>query len=88
MPEPIPVVLLGRLAVDKQWQGRGLGADLLQDATLRTFAAAQSLGVRALLVHAISDEAKTFYERSGFRPSPIEPMTLMITIDELRSLIA
>ena len=82
MPEPVPVVLLGRLAVDRAWQGRGLGADLLRDAVLRTLGAAGTIGVRAILVHAISEDAKLFYERHGFRASPVEPMTLMITIEE------
>ena len=82
MPEPVPVVLIGRLAVDKAWQGQGLGADLLQDAVLRVIAAAELIGVRAILVHAASQGAKAFYEKLGFRASPVEPMTLMITIEE------
>jgi GNAT superfamily N-acetyltransferase len=82
MPDPVPVLLLGRLAVDRGWHGRGLGADLLYDAVLRALGAAESVGVRAILVHAISAEAKAFYEKHGFRASPVEPMTLMITIDE------
>jgi GNAT superfamily N-acetyltransferase len=57
MPNPVPVVLLGRLAIDRTWQGKGLGADLLRDAVLRTVGAAETIGVRAMLVHAISDEA-------------------------------
>jgi GNAT superfamily N-acetyltransferase len=87
MPDPIPIVLLGRLAIDRTWQGRGLGADLLRDAMLRVLAAGERIGVRAMLVHAISDQAKTFYERSGFRVSPIEPMTLMITLAETRRML-
>jgi predicted N-acetyltransferase YhbS len=87
MPDPVPVVLLGRLAVDRTWQGKGLGADLLRDAVLRTVAAAGAIGVRAMLVHAISEDAKTFYERHGFRSSPIEPMMLMITLEEAQRLI-
>jgi GNAT superfamily N-acetyltransferase len=82
MPDPVPVVLLGRLAVDGRWQGKGLGSSMLRDAVLRTLAAADTLGIRALLVHAISDEARAFYEKHGFRPSPVEPMTLMITMNE------
>ena len=82
MPDPVPVVLLGRLAIDSASQGKGLGADLLRDAVLRTLGAAESIGVRALLVHALSDKAKAFYQRYGFHPSPIEPMTLMITLAE------
>jgi GNAT superfamily N-acetyltransferase len=87
MPEPIPVVLLGRLAVDRSWQGKGIGADLLRDAVLRVLAAAETIGVRAILVHAISEEAKALYERHGFHASPIEPMTLMITMEEARRIL-
>lgn len=88
MPDPVPVALLGRLAIDTGWQGRGLGLALLRDAILRVLGAAETIGVRPLLVHAISDEARAFYERCGFRPSPVEPMTLMITIDEARRMLA
>jgi GNAT superfamily N-acetyltransferase len=87
MPDPVPALLLGRLAVDRAWQGKGLGADLLSDAVLRAVGAAETIGVRAILVDAISDEAKAFYEKHGFRSSPIEPMTLMITIEEARSML-
>jgi GNAT superfamily N-acetyltransferase len=87
MPDPAPVILLGRLAVDRGWQGKGLAADLLADAVLRTLGAAETIGVRAMLVHAISDEARRFYEKHGFRASPVEPMTLMITIDEARRML-
>lgn len=82
MPEPVPAVLIGRLAVDEAWRGHGLGADLLRDAVLRIVTAAATVGVRAILVHAISEEAKAFYERHGFSSSPAEPMMLMITIEE------
>ena len=71
----------------RHWQGRGLGAALLRDAVLRVIGAAETIGVRALLVHAISEEAKAFYERWGFRPSAIEPMTLMITIEEAQRML-
>jgi GNAT superfamily N-acetyltransferase len=87
MPNPVPILLLGRLAVDREWQGKGLGADLLADAVLRSIGAAKSVGVRAILVHAISDEARTFYEKHGFRPSPVEPMTLMVTIEEAQGML-
>ena len=80
MPDPVPVMVLGRLAVDRAYQGRGLGEGLLRDALLRTLQAAQIGGIRAILVHAISEEAKRFYERHGFVASPIDPMTLMITV--------
>ncbi len=88
MPNPVPAVLLGRLAVDRAWQGKGLGADLLADAVLRVVAAAGLIGARAILVHAISQPAKAFYEKHGFRPSSVDPMTLMITIDEAERMIA
>ena len=88
MPDPVPALLLGRLAVDQAWSGKGLGADLLSDAILRAIGAAESIGVRAILVHAISDTAKAFYERHGFRSSPVEPMTLMVTIDEARRMLS
>jgi GNAT superfamily N-acetyltransferase len=80
MPDPVPVMVLGRLAVDRAYQGRGLGAGLLRDAILRTVQAAGIAGIRAILVHAISEDAKRFYERSGFVASTVEPMTLMITV--------
>jgi GNAT superfamily N-acetyltransferase len=87
MPNPVPVILLGRLAVDRAWQGKGLAADLLADAVLRALGAAETIGVRAMLVHAISEDAKRFYGKHGFRASPIEPMTLMITVDEARRML-
>jgi GNAT superfamily N-acetyltransferase len=87
MPDPAPVILLGRLAVDRRWQGKGIAADLLADAVLRTLGAAQTVGVRAMLVHAISEDAKRFYEKHGFRASPVEPMTLMITTDEAKRML-
>lgn len=80
MPDPIPVAVLGRLAVDQRWQGKGLGAALLQDAALRAAQAAAILGVRGLLVHAISEEAKGFYEHYGFAASPNDPMTLVLSL--------
>jgi len=80
MPEPIPVMVLARLAVDLGHQGSGLGRALLGDAILRTLQAAAIGGIRAIVVHAISEEARRFYERCGFAPSPLEPLTLMITV--------
>ncbi len=88
MPDPVPAILLGRLAIDLAWQGKGLGADLLADATLRVLAAAEIVGVRVLLVHALSDAAAAFYEAHGFRPSPLDPLTLMIAMDEARRSLA
>jgi GNAT superfamily N-acetyltransferase len=87
MPDPVPVMVLARLAVDRAYQERGLGAGLLCDAILRVLQAAQLAGIRATLVHAISAEAKRFYESHGFVESPVDPMTLMITMaDEERAL--
>lgn len=80
MPDPIPMAVLGRLAIDREWQGRGVGVALLQDAVLRTAQAAEILGIRGLLVHAISDAAKAFYEHHGFMPSPSDPMTLLLSL--------
>jgi GNAT superfamily N-acetyltransferase len=81
MPNLIPVILLGRLAIDKAWQGKGLGKALLRDAVLRTIHASEITGVRALLVHAISEEVKLFYQGLGFRESPVDPMMLAIPIE-------
>lgn len=80
MPEPIPVMVIGRLAVDRDHQGKGLGSALLRDALLRVVNAASIAGIRAVLLHAISGDAKRFYEKAGFAPSPIDPMTLMIAL--------
>jgi GNAT superfamily N-acetyltransferase len=85
MPDPIPMTVLGRLAVDTTWQGKGLGRLLLRDATLRTQQAAAIIGVRGLLVHALSPAAKRFYETSGFRESPNRPMTLVVTLQDARA---
>ena len=82
MPDPVPVMILGRLAVDRQYQGQGIGTGLLKDAVLRSLQAAEIAGLRTLLVHAISEDAKRFYERHGFRASPVDPMTVMITLSE------
>jgi GNAT superfamily N-acetyltransferase len=87
MPDPVPAALLGRLALDTKWQGQKLGVELLQDAVLRVAGAAHVIGIRAMLVHAISEDAKAFYERFGFRPSPIEPATLMMTVEEIKRLL-
>jgi GNAT superfamily N-acetyltransferase len=80
MPDPIPMAVLGRLAIDRSWQGKGLGAALLQDAVMRVGQAAHIVGIRGLLVHAISDEAKAFYEHYGFAASPTNPMTLIMSL--------
>lgn len=80
MPDPIPVMILGRLAIDTIWQGKGLGSDLLRDAVLRTMRAAEIAGMRALLVHALDDRAAQFYVRHGFLPSPVRPLTLFLPL--------
>ena len=80
MPDPVPVMVIGRLAVDRTHQRRGLGPALLRDAILRILQAAEIGGIRAILVHAISEEAKAFYLRHGFTASPLDAMTLMITL--------
>ncbi len=85
MPDPIPVVVLARLAIARSHQGRGLGRALFQDAAHRVIHAADAIGIRGLLVHAISDEAKAFYIRLGLDPSPLEPMTLMTTVADLKA---
>jgi GNAT superfamily N-acetyltransferase len=82
MPNPVPVMVIGRLAIDAGFQGRGLGSALLRDAVLRTLQAAEIVGIRAILVHAISERAKRFYEYRGFVSSAVDPMTLMITVRE------
>lgn len=87
MPDPIPVVILGRLAIARTHQGHGLGRALFQDATLRVIHAADSIGIRGMLVHAISDEAKAFYIKLGLDVSPLEPMTLMAAVNDLRTAI-
>ena len=87
MPDPIPVMILGRLAVDREWQGRSIGKGLLRDAILRTLQASQIGGIRAILVHAISEEAKRFYERYGFASSPLDPMTLMVTVADAKRVL-
>lgn len=83
MPDPIPVFVLGRLAVDHVEQGNMLGSLLLRDAILRTRAAAEFGGVAGLLVHALSDQAKQFYARHGFVESPSSPLTLVARLKDL-----
>jgi GNAT superfamily N-acetyltransferase len=85
MPDPIPVVVLGRLAVDRSLQGGGLGRALIRDAAQRVLQAAGTIGIRGLLVHALDEDAMRFYERVGFDPSPLDPMTLMVTLADLQA---
>jgi len=81
---PVPVVLLARLAVDRQFQGKGIGKSLLQHALQRTLSAANVIGVRAVLVHAKHAAAAAFYLGFGFVPSPTDPLHLMLLIKDLR----
>lgn len=87
MPDPIPVAVLGRLAVHEDWAGRGIGSGLLKDAVLRVALTAQELGIRALLCHAIDEPARTFYVQRGFIPSPIEPLTVMLSLPRLLEIL-
>ncbi|MTW23051.1 GNAT family N-acetyltransferase [Allochromatium palmeri] len=80
MPDPVPVLVLARLAVDQRLQGRQIGGALLQDAVQRALSVAENIGVRALLVHAINTQAVEFYTHYGFMPSPANPMTLMLPL--------
>ena len=80
MPDPIPVMVLARLAVDISTQGMQLGAGLLRDAVDRSLAVAKNTGVRALLVHALHERAKEFYLYFGFQASPVHPLTLMLRL--------
>jgi GNAT superfamily N-acetyltransferase len=88
MPDPLPVLLLGRLAVDKRYHNQGIGQALLRDAMLRAVNVAGNAGVFALLVHALSYQAKQFYLSRGFVESPLQPMTLIMTIETIRSILA
>jgi GNAT superfamily N-acetyltransferase len=85
MPDPVPVAILARLALDHDWQGRGIGRALFRDAARRVSQAADVIGIRGIVVHAISEEVKNFYMALGFDPSPSESMTLMITLPEIRA---
>ena len=88
MPNPLPVLLLGRLAVDRRYHNQGIGQALLRDAMIRAVSVDGHAGVFALLVHALSDQAKQFYLSRGFVESPLQPMTLIMTIATIRSILA
>ena len=88
MPDPIPVVVLARLAVAQSHHRQGIGRALFQDAARRVIHAADAIGIRGLIVHALSDDAAAFYRRVGFAASPLDPMTLMVTLADLRASLA
>lgn len=88
MPDPLPVLLIGRLAIDKKYHNQGLGRALLRDAMLRAVHIASDTGVFAIMVHALSEQAKRFYLSSGFVESPLQPMTLIMTLATVRAVFA
>ncbi|MCZ4302670.1 GNAT family N-acetyltransferase [Microbacterium oxydans] len=88
MPVSVPIVLLGRLAVDREYAGRGLGVSLLQHATMRALEAADAIGVRAILVHAINDEVVPFYERFGFERFPGAQRSLFLLAQDARATLS
>jgi len=88
MPEQVPLLLIGRLAVDAAWRGRGLGSALLTDALRRCFAASEIAGVRGVVAHAIDEAAVEFYKRHGFIRSPLGERVMLMPIETVRSLVA
>lgn len=84
---PVPVILIGRLAVDSGAQGKGLGAALLRDALFRVLGAADIIGARAILVHAKDESARRFYEHFNFEPSPVDPLQLFLLVKDIRRLL-
>ncbi|MFT3741933.1 MAG: GNAT family N-acetyltransferase [Gammaproteobacteria bacterium] len=88
MPNPLPVLLLGRLAIDSHYHNKGLGSALLRDAMIRAVTVASEAGVFAILVHALSEPAKRFYLSRGFIESPLQPMTLFMTLETARAILA
>jgi len=87
MPKPIPAIILGRLAVDSEYQGQGIGAGLLQDAIYRALNVAQDIGARILLCHAIDENARKFYLKHGFLESPVEDLTVMLDLAKVPPLL-
>ena len=88
MPEPIPIAVLARLAVHRDRNGHGLGRALFQDCAARVLSAAEIIGIRGVVVHAISSEAKAFYLALGLTPSPLDPMTLMVALSDISARLA
>ncbi len=87
MPNPLPVLLLGRLAIDQRYHNQGLGRALLRDAMLRAVHIASDTGVFAIMVHALSEQAKRFYLSRGFVESPLQSMTLLMTLATVRMIL-
>lgn len=85
---PVPIMLLARLAVDRRWQGQGIGQALLKDAMLRTLQAADIAGIRAFAVHAKDEAARNFYQRFDFVPSPTDPMHLFVLLKDVRRIVS
>ncbi len=87
LPEHVPLLLIGRLAIDTQWRGRGLGSALLADALRRCLAASEIAGVRGVVAHALDTTAVGFYERHGFVRSPLGERVMLMPIETVRSLV-
>ena len=87
MPDPLPLLLLGRLAIDRRYQNQGIGRALLRDAMLRAAQVSGSAGIAAILVHALSEPARRFYLSRGFIASPLQPMTLMLSLATVRAVL-
>jgi GNAT superfamily N-acetyltransferase len=87
MPAQVPLLLIGRLALDSEWQGRGLGSALLADALKRCLAAAEIAGIRGVVAHAIDDKAAIFYENHGFIRSPLGERVMLMPIETVRALV-
>ncbi|WP_251359718.1 GNAT family N-acetyltransferase [Kangiella sp. TOML190] len=85
MPDPIPIMVLGQLAIDKEFQGSGIGRGLLKEALLRTLRASKHVGFRAVFVHALTEDVKRFYLNFGFQEYPKDPMTLYITLPSIEA---
>lgn len=87
MPDPLPMMLIGRLAIDRQWHGRGLGSALLVDAIRRCLAASEIIGARGIIGHAIDDNASSFHQRHGFLITPVERL-MLLPLETARTLLA
>jgi len=87
MPDPVPMALLGRLAVDTSAQGFGIGVALLRDAVVRVLQASQALGIRGIMVDALDEQAASFYQKFGFRPSAALPLKLMVSLREIEQAV-